>query len=477
MTPPVPSTQTRHLLNRFSYGVTPALVRQAGTHGGARRWLEWQMSPTSVGDAYARGMWAWFPRLSYSPARLWESSRSGALLRHEVTFDYVRWTLLRRTFSQRQLHEVMAEFWSHLLYIPAADVKAWPHRTRYDQTIRGLALGRFEDLLLAAITHPAMTSYLDNARSTKNELNENLGRELLELHTVGRASGYTEQHVLDSARMLSGYRVDMNDSRIDFYAPGDHFTGQVRVLGFSSANTAADGRAATAAYIRYLARHPATARNIARRLCVRFVRDDPSLAIVNAVAKAYSRSGTDIKAALRTLVDHPEFTDSVGAKVRTPGEDVCATYRAVGVRAKRPVKASDFANTVNWHSQALGEAPFDWPRPDGPPDVASAWTSSGRMLSSWSFHQSLGGRTPSGGATHRASKSWLPPLPARLDRIVDHMSCQLLSRPASTALCTAASTCIDIPRAKVIKRFEDLRDWRVTLLISTILNTPQHMTR
>jgi uncharacterized protein (DUF1800 family) len=473
----VPSTQTRHLLNRFSYGVTPALVRQAESHGGARRWLEWQMTPTRISDPYAREMWSWFPDLARTPAELWQANRTGGLARMDVTFDFVRWTLLRRTYSQRQLHEVMAELWSHLLYIPAADVKAWPHRVGYDRTIRAHALGRFERLLLAATTHPAMTSYLDNAKSTKDDLNENLGRELLELHTVGRTSGYTEHHVLDSARMLTGYRVDMDDSRISFYSPDDHVTGRVDVLGFSSANPDPDGRTATAAYIRYLARHPATARNIARRLCVRFVRDDPSTGIVNAVAKAYSRSGTDIRAALRALVDHPEFAESVGAKVRTPTEDACATYRALGVRATRPTRDSHFANGLIWHSTSMGESPFDWPRPDGPPDVASAWTSSGRMLNSWLFHRSLGGRSPSGGAVHRTPSSWLPALPARLDRVVDHMSRQLLSRPASTALCTAASTCLGIPKGRVIRRFDDLRSWRITLLVSTILNTPQHMTR
>ena len=477
MTPPIPSTQTRHVLNRFSYGVTPALVRQAKARGGARQWLEWQMQPESINDADAAEIWSWFPYLAYPPAELWRANRLSGLPRNEVTFDFARWTLLRRTYSQCQLHEVMAEFWSHLLYIPAADVKAWPHRVGYDMTVRAHALGRFEDLLMAATTHPAMTSYLDNAKSTKDNLNENLGRELLELHTVGRTSGYSEHHVLNSARMLSGYRVDMDDSRVDFYAPDDHMTGSVKILGFSSPNTDSDGRATTAAYVRYLARHADTARNLARRLCVRFVRDDPSLDIVDAVAQAYSKSKTDIRAALRAMVDHPDFRSSVDEKVRTPTEDACATYRALGVQAARPTSDADFANSLIWHSMRIGESPFDWPRPDGPPDVASAWTSSGRMLGSWLFHRTLGGGSPSSGATHRTPESWLPALPARLDTIVDDMSRELLCRPATSALRTAASTCLGIPEDQVISRFDDLRSWRISLLVSTILNTPQHMTR
>lgn len=473
----VPSTQDRHLLSRFSYGVTPALARQAAARGGAGRWLEWQMRPGAVHDAYAAGLAEWFPYLAYTPGKLWQANISGARDGWQVMYDFVRWTLLRRTFSQRQLLEVMTDFWSNLLYVPAPEDKAWPHRIRYDQTIRAHALGRFDDMLVAAITHPAMGCFLDNAQSTVWKLNENLGRELLELHTVGRASGYTERDVLSSARILTGYRVDMWDSWVGFYSADDHYTGPVEVLGFSHPNGRPDGRAVAEAYLRYLARHPATARNIARRLCVRFVSDRPSLAHVNAVAKAFTAAGTDIKAALRALVRHPDFAASVGAKVRTPSEDAVASYRALGVGVARPRTDDDFANAVAWHTDFIGQRPFDWPRPDGPPDVADAWTSAGRMLNSWSVHRSLGSGWWTGGVTYRPFQDWLPPLPASLDRVVDHVARRLLARPASDGLRAGVATHLGMSRSQSISTADDLGDWRMDMLLTTLLNSPDHMTR
>ncbi|MDQ4008373.1 MAG: DUF1800 domain-containing protein, partial [Actinomycetota bacterium] len=266
------------------------------------------------------------------------------------------------------------------------------------------------------------------------------------------------------------------DSWVGFYSPDDHHTGAVRVLGFEATNAEPDGQAVARAYLRYLARHPATARNIARKLCVRFVRDEPSLSHVRAVAKAYTDSGTDIKATLRALVDHPDFADSVGAKVRTPSEDAVASYRALDVKAARPTDDGDFAHATAWHTDFMGQRPFDWPRPDGPPDVADAWTSAGRMLNSWSIHRNLAGGWTSG-ATYRSFEDWLPPLPASLDAVVDHVSRRLLARPATTALKAAVATHQGMARGHTIARLDDLGDWRVDMLLATVLNSPQHMTR
>jgi hypothetical protein len=477
MTFPVPSTQTRHVLSRFSYGVTPALVKQARAHGDVTKWLEWQMRPGTIDDSFASTVSGWYPHLHHTPQQLWQGHVSGSRAGWQVMYDFVRWSVLRRAFSQRQLLEVMAEFWSNLLYVPVPVDEAWPYRMQYDRTIRAHSLGKFDHLLSAAITHPAMSCYLDNAKSTARDLNENLGRELLELHTVGRSSGYTERDVLDSARILTGYAVDVHRSWLVRYSPENHHVGAVRVLGFSSPNAAADGRAVVASYLRYLSRHPATAHNIARRLCVRFVRDEPSVDLVNSVARAYLASGTDIKTAIRAMVNHPEFTGSVGAKVRTPSEDVIATYRALRVQPTRPTSDAAFANMVAWHTEFIGQRPFGWPRPDGPPDFANAWTSSGRMLNSWALHHSLAEGNPRVGVRHVPPRSWLPALPARFDHLVDHICREILARPATTQLLNAISGYTGIPRRRVIRSAGELKDWRITMLIATLLNSPQHMSR
>src|SRR6185437_9958424 len=133
-------------------------------------------------------------------------------------------------------------------------------------------LGRFADLLVAVSTHPAMLRFLDAASATAAHPNENHGRELLELHTVGIDAGYGENDVLSSARILSGLSIDQGTGEF-VYRPDRHWTGQVRVLGFSHPNAhAGDGYQVVLSYLGWLARHPATARRVARRLAVRFVR-------------------------------------------------------------------------------------------------------------------------------------------------------------------------------------------------------------
>ena len=211
----VPTTQLRHLLSRFSYGVTPGLVRQARAAGGAAAWFEQQLDHTSVDDTAAGAMRSWFPYLDKSARQLWDEDQHGGRQGWETGVDLQRWTLLRRIYSQRQLHETMVEFWSNLLHVPAPEPKCWPLRPDYDKAIRFNALGTFEDMLLACELHPAMGCYLDNAVSTADNVNENLGRELLELHTVGIDSGFSEANVRDSAYMLTGCHCD----RFNTWAP------------------------------------------------------------------------------------------------------------------------------------------------------------------------------------------------------------------------------------------------------------------
>jgi hypothetical protein len=256
-------------MNRLSGGATPALARQLRAAGGPRAWFESQLAPGSIPDGYANGMRSWFPETRYESPLLWKRHKAGDYPLWEVAADLQSWTLLRRIHSNRQLQEVMTDFWSNLLHIPAGDDKSYTWRWDYDATLRRHALGRFDAMLQAAITHPAMGCYLDNAQSSDVSLNENLGRELLELHTLGVGARYTEDDVKMSARILTGYNVDMWDTFEAWYAKYDHYVGPVRVLRFTDPNAHADGRPVVARYLRYLAHHPATARRIARRLCVR----------------------------------------------------------------------------------------------------------------------------------------------------------------------------------------------------------------
>ena len=170
----------------------------------------------------------------------------------------------------------MVDFWSNHLHISTSDDKVYTHHYGYNQLLRQHALGRFEDLLVAASTHPAMSLYLDNFRSTRNAPNENQGRELLELHTVGSESGYTEDMVKDSAKLLSGFTLNWGGDCQPVYDHGAHTTGPVTVLGFTHPNASADGRYA-AECLPALPGHPPGDRAQRRAAAGREVRQRPAV--------------------------------------------------------------------------------------------------------------------------------------------------------------------------------------------------------
>ena len=286
----------------------------------------------------------------------------------------------------------MTEFLENHLHVPLDDDGVFTYRADYGKVIRAHALGRFDEMLVAAITHPAMGISLDNARSTKKAPNENLGRELLELHTVGRGN-HTEDDVKDSARILTGYRVDM------WTPPGaptttPPATGPARSRSWASATPTPTRTAApvTEAYLTYLARHPKTAERIARKLAVRFVSDTPSAALVAHLAQVYLDNDTEIKPVLRALVASEEFKAAAGLKVRTPTDDVVATHRVLATRSPGRSTTSSAANAILWQTAELGQTPFDWARPDGQPEDNRSWSSASRLLASFESHYSMAGR-------------------------------------------------------------------------------------
>ena len=285
--------------------------------------------------------------------------------------------IARSLWSRRQLLEVMVDLWSNHFNVAAPSDDVWDSRTHYDHTIRTHALGRFSDLLQAAALHPAMLRFLTNDTSTKAHPNENLGRELLELHTVGLGARYTEEDVLNSARILTGMSVG-SDGMFSFRSK-NHYTGTVRVLGFSHANaTATDGLAVAKAYLDHLAHHPATARTVAVRLATHFVSDAPDSTLVDSLAAVYLEHDTDVVPVLRALFRSRQFAASAGLKLRRPAEDVYAAARAVGTLP--PASGTAGIRDLMWQLDTLGNSPFGWPPPNGYPDVAGAWLSPGPVV-------------------------------------------------------------------------------------------------
>ena len=474
----VPSRATLHALQRLTAGYTPALRRQVEAAGGLGRWLDRQLTG-GYDDAWAAQTATWWPSINATPAQIWKRHQDGVEELWRADANYQCWSLVRRFGSQRQVLETMADFWEHHLHVPASG-EVGPFRAAYGRTIRAHALGRYADLLKAAVTHPAMAVYLTNANSSKRAPNENLGRELLELHTVGRGQ-YGEDDVKASARILTGWRIGLWRDWAVSYDPAHHWTGPVRVMGFAHANAAADGRPVVAAYLDYLARHPATARRIALKLARRFVSDTPPPALVTRLAGVYLKSDTAIVPVLRALVAAPEFAATPNAKVRTPAEDVVATWRALGVRlTARPRSGDDetAANQVLWQTSSLGLTPFGWQRPDGRPDDAAAWSSTSRFLASVDVHYTMaGGWWPSRGLAYRTPASWLPAKRIRFDRLVDHLARTVQGRPATPLLLRVACEATGCRAGEVITRKHRIVRWEMPRLLTVLFDSPTHMTR
>jgi len=474
---PVLSAADRHVVSRFSYGTTPELVAEVRATGGGLAWFDRQLATAYDDPAADAALGDWWPDLHLDGATVWKRQVEDVRGSWEVMWDYGRRLLVRRMTSPRQVLEVMTEFFESHLHVAAIGDAHATWRSSYGDVIRRHALGRFDEMLLEAVTHPAMLMYLDQATSTKRAPNENLGRELLELHTVG-VGAYTEDDVKASARILTGYRVDVYRSWKASYRPEDHWTGPVRVGDFSDPNSDPDGRDLVRRYLAHLARRPETARRLARRLAVKFVRDDPPAALVERLAQVYLASGTAIAPVLRELVRSTEFKGARGAKLRDPSEDLVATYRALGVEVARPRGEEDAANAVLWQSSTIGLAPMEWPRPDGQPMDNRAWATPARALASMEVHWSLaGGWWPSKGVTYRQPLDWVPELPITFAELVDHLSRRLHGRPSSSGVLKAMCTALTLAPTEVITADHALVKWRFNRLLGAFLDHPLHYER
>jgi uncharacterized protein (DUF1800 family) len=246
------------------------------------------------------------------------------------------------------------------------------------EAIRPHVLGKFADLLKAAERHPAIVLFLDNQQSVGPHspagvragrgLNENLAREMLELHTLGVDGGYTQQDITNLAKVLTGWgwtppRFDREDAGQVGFFPERHEPGAVAVLGRTYAQ---DGPAQADALLDDLARHPATARHLARKLATHFIADDPPPAAVGRIEAAFLDSDGDLAKVASAIVDCPEAWDPVPRKIKTPYEFVLSAVRMEPrILDHRKFWLGAFA--------ALGQRPFAPPSPKGFEDDGAAW--------------------------------------------------------------------------------------------------------
>jgi hypothetical protein len=360
-------------LLRLTYGPLPS-ERQRAEAIGLGPWIESQLDPESLEDARLEIRLRPFDALGLQANVLADWER-------DVVLDQLRRaTVTRRLYSTRQLYERMVEFWTDHFNIYVDKGDCWFLKLVDDrQVIRQHALGNFRDLLLASAHSPAMLVYLDNQANEKAAPNENYSREVMELHTLGVGSGYTQADVMELARCLTGWGVKRHFWRGTFrFNPDQHAAGVKTVLGqeFQPA-----GESEAEDVLTRLATHPATARHLAAQLVERFIVDRPLQAapdLVDAAAQAFLESGGEIKAVLKViLLDHlAQPGQALPSKFKRPSDFVASALRLLQVE-------SDGGHPVQNHLSAMGQGLFEWPTPDGAPDVEDAWSSN--LLPRWSF--------------------------------------------------------------------------------------------
>lgn len=247
--------------------------------------------------------------------------------------------------------------------------------------IRPNVLGRFEDLLLAVVRHPAMLLYLDQAQSTGptsamgsrgRGLNENLAREILELHTLGVRSGYTQEDVMEFARALTGWTLpgDGAGSAAFRFVPALHEPGTRTILGKAYSD---GGEGQARAVIHDLVAAPATAFHIARKLARHFVADDPPQALVQRLADTFGRTGGDLTSVYRELIASPETWQPATVKFKSPWDWSISSLRAIGRREMAPMQAANLM-------VQLGQPVWRPGSPAGYNDIAATWAAPDALM-------------------------------------------------------------------------------------------------
>ncbi len=436
-----------HALNRLAYGPRKGDVERVARMG-VMRWIEAQLA--GVEDSALVSREAEFELLRYDAGELGRMVREAQRRRREeqrrrtespddadsrtaeprpmmerdakagepdmgnvreLRGQLAQLAVVRAVESQNQLREVMADFWfNHFNVFHAKGADRYLLPAYVEQVIRPHALGRFEDLLVATATSPAMLFYLDNVQSVAegslpprmqramqsaerggmsdtqrqrlekaqkrlpSGLNENYARELLELHTLGVDGGYTQRDVIEVARIFTGWGMQQPDQGAGFeFRAWAHDAEGKQVLGVEF--PAGGGHEEGLRLLRLLANHPATMRHVSGKLAARLVGDLPPDDCIDAAVDAWKRSGGDIRAIVRAIVETPEFWSPryVRSKFKSPLEYVVSAVRAVDGRVDTTPRLSRVV-------AQLGQPLFMQPVPTGYPESQDDWVSSGNLL-------------------------------------------------------------------------------------------------
>ncbi len=506
-----------HVLNRIGFGPGPGDVEQV-RRAGLRKYIEQQLQPERIDDAAMTARLAGFQTLTKSAGELAEAYFIPAQMERrraqqqaakdpsmtadsagnndkndkkamrtpeqieamkgerQVLTELMQQKVLRAVYSERQLDEVMVDFWFNHFNVFVGKGQTRLYLSEYErEAIRPHVFGKFRDLLGATAQSPAMLFYLDNWQSSAPEgsataapgrtpkrpgqfgrpgrmppigrprpaaapeqaaqkrrprgVNENYARELMELHTLGVDGGYTQKDVQEIARAFTGWTIANPRQGGGFhFEPRMHDDGEKMVLGHRI--KAGGGRKDGEQVLDILAAHPSTARFIATKLARRFVADDPPAALVDRAAARFRDTGGDIREVVRTIVTSAEFFAPAAyrAKVKSPFEFVASAVRATSAEAN---DAQVLVQTL----RTLGMPLYGCQPPTGYADRADAWVNTGALLNRMNFAVSLTGGRMRGVQTSPAGN-----LEAARDAFIDQVLAGDLSAATRSTVAKATQT-------------------------------------
>jgi uncharacterized protein (DUF1800 family) len=447
---PALSTDAAIAANRFGYGARPGDLDRLGSHArdsllvqlkGAAPLLDDASLPSSRGllarvaalRAEAQqdrrdAMEAAVPDAAPAPgtAQAEQAAKLGKLIRETFAPAYAADVAARARAaigSERDFLERLVHFWSNHFAVSVDKVAVLGIAgTLEREAIRPHVLGSFADMLLAVEQHPAMLLYLDNAQSIGPDslvarqanrrgrdlgLNENLGREILELHTLGVDAGYTQQDVRALASMITGWSIGGGEGRLRdgeagvfIFRAGFHEPGAQQLLGRRYAE---GGLEQGSAALRDLAVDAHTARHVSSKLARHFVADDPPASLVERLTRAWLDSRGQLPAVYRALLDAPEAWRQPLAKFKTPTDYIYSSYRALSLPfANRPADIRLF--------DLLGQRSFAPGSPAGWPDRSVDWDGSSALLKRLEWAQQMGQRLGSSRDAGKLAQAALGPV-------------------------------------------------------------------
>jgi uncharacterized protein (DUF1800 family) len=388
---------TKHLLNRIAFGADAGEVERVQDIG-PEKYLEQQLHPERIADDSVEERLGHLPSIRMTTAELIQRYRPLQQARalqmrpmprdtpQEILLELQAHKLVRAVHSQRQLQEVMTDFWfNHFNVFWGKNADRWLTTSYEMNAIRPHVLGRFKDLVMATAKNAAMLFYLDNHLSSFiRGINENYARELMELHTLGVDGGYTQKDVQEVARAFTGWTIERPQFSGDFiFRPRMHDTGEKIVLGRKiNSGGIRDGEAV----IDILAKHPSTARFIASKLVRRFVGDEPPVNLVTRIADVYRSTDGDVRQMVHAIVTSKEFNshEVIGAKTKTPFEYVVSAIRTLD-------GTTNGSRALVQFIARMGQPLYQCQPPAGYPDRGDHWMSNGAILERLNFAVALAG--------------------------------------------------------------------------------------